>query len=75
MLTSSNYLTRPGFADRCREVRADLEAGEPMTLGEIADRLGMPFETFTEHLAGEMFRRAPGLGGVVVFEATEETIQ
>ncbi len=75
MLTSNDYLTRPGFADRCREVRADLEAGEPLTLGEIADRLGMPFETFTEHLAGEMFRQAPGISGVVIFEPRVETVQ
>lgn len=75
MLTNSDYLMRPGFSERCREVRADLEAGEAMTLGDIADRLGMPFEAFTSHLAAEMFRQDRSIGGVVILEATAETIQ
>lgn len=75
MLNANNYTTRPAFAERCREVRADLEAGLPLSLGEIADRLGMPFEIFTEHLAAEMFRQDRSVGGVVILEAHEDTIQ
>lgn len=75
MLTSENYLTRPAFAERCREVRADLEAGEPMSLGEIADRLHLPFEVFMDHVAGEIFKIDPSVEGVVIFEAHEDTVQ
>ena len=75
MLTANSYMTRPAFADRCREVRADLEAGEPLTLGEIADRLHLPFEVFMDHVAGEMFRQDRSIGGVMILEAHEETIQ
>jgi hypothetical protein len=53
MLAANDYLTRPDFADRCREVRADLDAGEPMTLGQIADRLEMPFDISRSILPGK----------------------
>jgi len=75
MLTSDDYLTRPGFAERCRAVRSDLEAGEPMTLEYIAARLDLPFEVFVEHLAAEMFKIDPSVEGVVIFEATKEPLQ
>jgi len=65
----------PDFRNRCREVNADLEIGVPMTLGEIADRLGMDFDLFAEFLAAEMFSQAPDLRGVVVGEIVQETVQ
>lgn len=75
MLTNADYLTRPAFADRCRDVRADLEDGIPMTLGQIADRLHLPFEVFMDHVAGEIFKIDPSVEGVVIFEAHEDTVQ
>lgn len=75
MLTATDYTTRPGFPERCRAVRADLEAGEPMTLEYIAARLDLPFEVFVEHVAGEIFKIDPSVEGVVIFEAHEDTVQ
>jgi len=34
------------FQERCTATYKRLEAGEPMTIGYIADQLGMPFELF-----------------------------
>ena len=64
----------PDFLARSRALRDDFDAGVPMTLGEMSDRLGMAFEVFAEHLAIEFFRQAPGLGGVVVGEIVEEAL-
>ena len=39
------------FSERCRAVNARIEAGEPMTMQNIADELGIPFEFFAGALA------------------------
>lgn len=75
MLTANSYMTRPAFAERCREVRADLDGGVPMSLGDIADRLGLSFDEFVHHLAAEIFRQAPDVGGVLVCDAEKVTLQ
>lgn len=63
----------PAFIRRAQEVRRDLDEGAPMTIGDIANALGMPFELFAQCVAFEMFRRAPDLLGVVVAEVEEAT--
>lgn len=61
-------LNDPAFLERCAEVRRDLEAGVPMTIGDITGALGMSFDTFAQFLAAEMFKQAPDLDGVAVGE-------
>lgn len=75
MQTADFDLNDPRFLRRARAVREALDDGEPMTLGDIADRLGLTFECFMHHLASEMLRQAPGLGGVMVFDVEEVTLQ
>ncbi len=60
------------FAERARDVRADLEAGVPLTLGEIADRLGISFDELALWAAAEMFRQAPDLAGVALLHREQE---
>lgn len=67
-------LDDPAFLDRCAKVRRDLEAGVPLELGEIADRLEMSFDLFVEFLSAEMFRQDPELAGVVVGEVVQEAL-
>lgn len=54
------------FLQRAADLRHDLDDGTRMTLGEIADALGMPFEQFALHLVGEFFRQDPSLDGVMI---------
>lgn len=70
-----DYLALPSFAARCREVRADLEGGVPMSLEQIAHRLGLPFGEFIEHLSAEIFRQAPDVCGVLVCDVEKATVQ
>lgn len=66
---------RAGFAERCRDVREALDAGEAMTLEQIADRLGLPFDVFADHLAAEIFKQAPDVEGVMVYDVKKATVQ
>lgn len=43
------------FAERCARMNARIEAGEPMTLQNIADELGLPFEVFARCLGAYCF--------------------
>lgn len=36
----------PDFQARCRKVNENINAGQPMTMQNIADALGLPFEFF-----------------------------
>lgn len=74
MLTDAFSFSDPAFLKRCREVRRDLDDGVPMSLGDIAGALGMPFELFSVCHAAEYFRQAPDLGGVVVGGLVMETV-
>jgi hypothetical protein len=47
------------FAERCRTTNARIEAGEPMTIEQIADAIGIPYETFAEAMALEIVRQLP----------------
>lgn len=58
-------LTDPDFVARAREVRRALDNGEPMSLGDIADRLGMSFQVFTKYMAGEIFQQFDDIEGVM----------
>lgn len=73
-MTETFDLNDPAFLERCAEVRRDLEAGVPMELGDLADRLGMDFYLFADYLAAEMFRQEPTLDGVMVGEVVREAV-
>jgi hypothetical protein len=61
MQTDIEHALPADFANRCASVNMRIEAGDPMTLQNIADQLGMPFEVFARclgaycHVAGIPF--------------------
>ena len=67
-------LDDPEFLERAREVREDIEAGVTMSFGDIADRLGMPFNLFVQHLAASMFEADPTIMAVVVGDPAPEVV-
>lgn len=63
-------MATPHFRQTCAEITARIVAGEPMTLGNVAEALGVPFAMLAEALSVLVNRVVPGLHGVVI-EATE----
>ena len=67
-------LESPRFAERARAVREALDNGEALSLGEIADRLEMPFEILVDFLASAMLAIDPDIADVVIADVTGGTI-
>ena len=64
-----DLMADPGFSALCKQLAADLDAGAPMTLGDIADYLGIPWDVFARELGAEIVRQT-GLT-VAVLDADE----
>ncbi|MFM9860554.1 hypothetical protein RUR49_19010 [Pseudoxanthobacter sp. M-2] len=64
------HMATPAFRLTCAEIAARLVAGEPMTMGNVADALGVPYAMLGETVSAVIGEVVPGLHGVVL-EATE----
>lgn len=57
------------FGARCRSLNALINAGQKMSLGDMADYLGLPWSTFAAALANEAAEQLPG--AIILVEAPE----
>lgn len=64
------HMATPAFRQTCAEISARLISGEPMTMGNVADALGVPYAMLGDAVSAVMNEVVPGLHGVLL-ETTE----
>lgn len=64
--------TNVDFAARCRALSARLDDGHQMSLGEMAEFLGLPWNSFAAALAAQAAEQVPG--AVVMVELVEPEV-
>lgn len=67
------HMARPAFRETCIEIAARILAGEPMTLQNVADALGVPFARLAAAVEGVALSIIPGLP--VLVDDARETFQ
>lgn len=60
------YMLTDEFAARAKEVRQRMEAGERLSLGAIADALGLDFGFFAQAVAAEIMQQDRSVVGCFI---------